>query len=108
MGELDQINKIHNVIGTPPPETLAKLKKHSNSHIDFNFPHKEGSSLQKLIPHISSDWCAAAPRLTPRQDPRRPSAQQRRRLTPRPPARPPAPPPLAARASSPAHAAHRC
>ena len=24
--ELDQINKIHNVIGTPPPDTLAKLK----------------------------------------------------------------------------------
>ena len=53
--ELDQINKIHNVIGTPPPDTLAKLKKHSNSHIDFNFPHKEGSSLAKLIPHISAD-----------------------------------------------------
>ena len=53
--ELDQINKIHNVIGTPPPDTLAKLKKHSNSHIDFNFPHKEGSSLSKLIPHISPD-----------------------------------------------------
>ena len=53
--ELDQINKIHNVIGTPPPDTLAKLKKHSNSHIDFNFPHKEGSSLAKLIPHISPD-----------------------------------------------------
>ena len=51
--ELDQINKIHNVIGTPPPDTLAKLKKHSNSHIDFNFPHKEGSSLAKLIPHMS-------------------------------------------------------
>ena len=36
-------------------DTLAKLKKHSNSHIDFNFPHKEGSSLGKLIPHISPD-----------------------------------------------------
>ena len=45
----------HAHAGTPPPETLAKLKKHSNSHIDFNFPHKEGSSLHKLIPHISSD-----------------------------------------------------
>ena len=31
--ELDQINKIHNILGTPPPDTLAKLKKHSNSHV---------------------------------------------------------------------------
>lgn len=41
--------------GTPPPETLAKLKKHSNSHIDFNFPHKEPASFTKLLPHISAD-----------------------------------------------------
>jgi len=53
--ELDQVNKIHAILGTPPAETLAKLKKHSNSHIDFNFPHKEGSPMAKLIPHCSPD-----------------------------------------------------
>jgi len=53
--ELDQVTKIHNILGTPPAETLAKLKKHSNSHIDFNFPHKEGTPLHKLIPHCSAD-----------------------------------------------------
>ncbi len=46
-----QVTKIHNVLGTPTPETLNKLKKHSNSHIDFNFPPKEGTPLQKLLPH---------------------------------------------------------
>lgn len=25
--ELDQIQKIHNIVGTPPPELLAKIKK---------------------------------------------------------------------------------
>jgi renal tumor antigen len=40
--ELDQIQKIHNIIGTPPPDFLAKLKRHS-SHIDFNFPAKDGT-----------------------------------------------------------------
>ena len=53
--ELDQVTKIHQILGTPPAETLAKLKKHSNSHIDFNFPHKEGTPMTKLIPHCSPD-----------------------------------------------------
>jgi len=53
--ELDQVTKIHAVLGTPPQETLAKLKKHSNSHIDFNFPHKEPQIMAKLIPHCSPD-----------------------------------------------------
>jgi renal tumor antigen len=53
--ELDQVTKIHQILGTPPAETLAKLKKHSNSHIDFNFPHKEGQPMAKLIPHCSPE-----------------------------------------------------
>ena len=53
--ELDQVTKIHQILGTPPAETLAKLKKHSNSHIDFNFPHKEGTPMAKLIPHCSPE-----------------------------------------------------
>ena len=53
--ELDQVTKIHQILGTPPQETLAKLKKHSNSHIDFNFPHKEPQQMAKLIPHCSPE-----------------------------------------------------
>eukprot|EP01062_Namystynia_karyoxenos_P077090 TRINITY_DN768_c2_g1_i1.p1 TRINITY_DN768_c2_g1~~TRINITY_DN768_c2_g1_i1.p1 ORF type:complete len:482 (+),score=163.45 TRINITY_DN768_c2_g1_i1:81-1448(+) len=52
--ELDQIHKIHNILGTPPAELLAKMKKHS-SHIDFDFPQKQGTGLVKLIPHASSE-----------------------------------------------------
>eukprot|EP00983_Pelagomonas_calceolata_P013765 441198-Pelagomonas_calceolata.AAC.5 len=37
--ELDQIQKIHSILGTPPPELLAKMKKRS-AHMDFNFPPK--------------------------------------------------------------------
>ena len=33
--ELDQIAKIHNIIGTPHPELLAKMKRR-NQHIDFD------------------------------------------------------------------------
>ncbi|QDZ18753.1 mitogen-activated protein kinase [Chloropicon primus] len=56
--ELDQIEKIHNMSGTPAPEVLAKMKRHSNQqHIDFNFPHKEGSGIEKLVPHVSQECC---------------------------------------------------
>eukprot|EP01065_Artemidia_motanka_P049626 TRINITY_DN827_c0_g1_i1.p1 TRINITY_DN827_c0_g1~~TRINITY_DN827_c0_g1_i1.p1 ORF type:complete len:460 (+),score=147.17 TRINITY_DN827_c0_g1_i1:281-1660(+) len=52
--ELDQIHKIHNILGTPAPELLVKMKKHS-SHIDFDFPQKVGTGLVKLIPHASPE-----------------------------------------------------
>ena len=52
--ELDQIQKIHNILGTPPPELLAKMKKRSQ-HMDFNFPPKEGTGIPKLIPHASPE-----------------------------------------------------
>eukprot|EP00899_Mesostigma_viride_P026692 jgi/Mesvir1/7207/Mv19029-RA.1 len=51
--EIDQITKIHNILGTPPPELLAKMKK--SQHMDFNFPPKEGTGIEKLIPHCSRD-----------------------------------------------------
>mmetsp|Transcript_3771 Transcript_3771/g.3212 ORF Transcript_3771/g.3212 Transcript_3771/m.3212 type:complete len:158 (-) Transcript_3771:909-1382(-) len=35
--ELDQIHKIHNILGTPSKDILEKFKKQS-SHMDFNFP----------------------------------------------------------------------
>jgi len=52
--ELDQIQKIHNVVGTPPAELLAKMKRRSH-HMDFNFPPKEGSGIEKLIAHVSPE-----------------------------------------------------
>ncbi|GFH21456.1 uncharacterized protein mapk1 [Haematococcus lacustris] len=52
--ELDQIQKIHNILGTPPADLLAKMKKRSQ-HMDFNFPAKEGTGIAKLIPHVAPD-----------------------------------------------------
>lgn len=52
--ELDQIQKIHNIMGTPPPEMMAKLKKRSQ-HMNFDFPTKEGTGIAKLIPHVSPE-----------------------------------------------------
>jgi hypothetical protein len=48
--ELDQIERIHNIVGTPPPAVLAKFKKYA-THMEFNFAEKVGTGIAKLIPH---------------------------------------------------------
>jgi len=53
--ELDQIQKIHNVLGTPAPELLARKFKRNASHMDFNFPEKRGTGIERLIPHASAE-----------------------------------------------------
>ncbi|KAG7390609.1 hypothetical protein PHYBOEH_006969 [Phytophthora boehmeriae] len=52
--ELDQIHRIHKILGTPPPEVLEVFKRKGAAHIDFNFPKEEGTSIAKLIPHAST------------------------------------------------------
>ena len=54
--ELDQLQKIHKVMGNPGARTLAKIR-HKATHIDFNFAPQQGTGLRKLIPHVSKD-CA--------------------------------------------------
>lgn len=53
--EVDQIHKIHAVMGTPEPEILEKFKKHASSHINFNFPKTKGCGLVKLLPMASRE-----------------------------------------------------
>ena len=50
--ELDQIKKIHNVIGTPSQQKLQEFQKVA-SHMQINFPKKEGTGIDPLIPHAS-------------------------------------------------------
>lgn len=52
--ELDQIQKIHNIIGTPHPDILEKMRKRS-SHMNFNFPPKVGTGIDKLLPDVNPD-----------------------------------------------------
>jgi serine/threonine protein kinase len=52
--EADQIQKIHNIMGTPDAELLEKFRAHA-AHIDLNFSPKEGTGIAKLLPHASSD-----------------------------------------------------
>ena len=53
--EVDQINRIHKVLGSPTGEVLQKLKSKGASHISFDFQQYKGVDLHQLIPHASND-----------------------------------------------------
>ncbi|OMJ82473.1 hypothetical protein SteCoe_16820 [Stentor coeruleus] len=50
--ELDQIKKIHNILGTPSNDKLTEFRKHA-THMEINFQSKEGTGFEQLIPHVS-------------------------------------------------------
>ncbi|CAF3675222.1 unnamed protein product [Adineta steineri] len=52
--ELDQISKIHDVLGTPTSSTLEKFQ-HRNTAVDFNFPPRRGTGIARRLSHCSSD-----------------------------------------------------
>eukprot|EP00792_Barthelona_sp_PAP020_P005926 TRINITY_DN2852_c0_g1_i1.p1 TRINITY_DN2852_c0_g1~~TRINITY_DN2852_c0_g1_i1.p1 ORF type:complete len:425 (-),score=85.06 TRINITY_DN2852_c0_g1_i1:35-1309(-) len=52
--ELDQIHRIHDVLGTPPRSVLDNFKKNA-THMSFDFPIKKGTGIKKLAPHLSDD-----------------------------------------------------
>lgn len=53
--EVDQINRIHKVLGTPPADILQKLKAKGSAQINFNFPPQKGVGIPSLLQHVSSE-----------------------------------------------------
>ena len=51
--ELDQIGRIHNLLGTPPPKLLESFRSNPNTQISFSFPHRVKKDLSRIIPNIS-------------------------------------------------------
>ncbi|XP_036061770.1 MAPK/MAK/MRK overlapping kinase isoform X2 [Onychomys torridus] len=51
VNELDQISKIHDVIGTPCQKTLTKFKQ--SRAMSFDFPFKKGSGIPLLTTNLS-------------------------------------------------------
>ncbi|KAM9645070.1 MAPK/MAK/MRK overlapping kinase [Trichechus inunguis] len=49
--ELDQISKIHDIIGTPAQKTLTKFKQ--SRAMSFDFPFKKGSGISLLTTNLS-------------------------------------------------------
>lgn len=52
--ELDMIHRIHNILGTPAQHVLDRFQSHA-SHMEFNFPQKVGTGIDKLLPHVTPD-----------------------------------------------------
>ena len=50
--ELDMVKKIHNVLGTPSPDKIQEFQKHA-THMEIKFSQKQGTGIDKLIPHVS-------------------------------------------------------
>ena len=50
--ELDQVNKIHDVLGTPDKSILKEFEAKA-SHMKFEFETKTGTGIDSLIPHVS-------------------------------------------------------
>jgi renal tumor antigen len=49
--EVDQVNRIHKVVGTPSREILLKLRKHKSTKIDFKFREQKAVGIRHFIPH---------------------------------------------------------
>ncbi|CAF3877259.1 unnamed protein product [Rotaria magnacalcarata] len=52
--ELDQISKIHDILGTPSSITLDKFQ-HRNAAVDFNFPPRRGTGIARHLTNCSPD-----------------------------------------------------
>lgn len=52
--ELDQINKIHDIMGTPGRSVLDGFQKRA-THMKFNFAPKEATDIKRLAPHVSAE-----------------------------------------------------
>lgn len=53
--EVDQISRIHKVLGTPSQEILQKFRSKGASHISFDFPPQKGIGIPQLVPHAGVD-----------------------------------------------------
>ena len=52
--ELDQIHKIHNILGTPPQEILDNFQKNA-THMKLDFKTQPFVGIANLIPQVSQD-----------------------------------------------------
>jgi renal tumor antigen len=48
--EIDQIGRIHNILGTPTRDLLAQFKQNPNTQISFAFPQRVPQDLRKIMP----------------------------------------------------------
>jgi serine/threonine protein kinase len=53
--EIDQVNKINSILGSPHKDLYNKLVRHSAHQADFNFEEQKGIGIRKLLRHCSTE-----------------------------------------------------
>jgi len=53
--EAEQIERVHSIIGTPPPHVLENFRKHATHLRHLNIVPQEGTGIARLLPHASPD-----------------------------------------------------
>ena len=52
--EIDEVNKINYILGSPPEELFQKFIKNSAHSNEFKFEYQKGIGIQKYLTHVSS------------------------------------------------------
>jgi serine/threonine protein kinase len=53
--EIDQVNKINYILGSPPDDLFEKFVKNSAHRNKFNFEYQKGIGIQRYLGHVSPD-----------------------------------------------------
>ena len=53
--EIDQVNKINYILGSPPNELFEKFVKNSAHRNEFNFEYQKGVGINRYLTHVSKD-----------------------------------------------------
>ena len=53
--EIDQVNKINYILGSPPEDLFEKFVKNSAHRNEFNFEYQKGIGIHRYLNHVSSD-----------------------------------------------------
>ena len=53
--EIDQVNKINYILGSPPNDLFEKFVKNSAHRNEFNFEYQKGVGINKYLSHVSAN-----------------------------------------------------
>jgi renal tumor antigen len=53
--EIDQIARIHNIIGSPSKDVLDQFRSNPNTQLSFSFPARKAQDLHNLLPNCSDE-----------------------------------------------------
>ena len=63
MHDLDQIQRIHSLLGTPGSDVLAAFKQNPNTQVSFSFPKRNAQNLRSILPGVSLEMLDLIERL---------------------------------------------